>query len=260
MRRSDDTCETFPSCQTFTSSFGDGEESESVTEDECMNSLEVIKTTTALYQSKRYCYLQMEYCYQDTLRQSIDKRIFTSDQEGLECGFKILWQLLQCVDFLHSQGVIHRDLKPENVFFDIVKNNNAKTKYFAGDIKVGDFGFATKGSDIEQEDEGTANHSSGIGTPLYCAPEQMLTSDYNCKVDEYSLGIIAYEMFSGFASGHERHHGISGLRKTGVFSCCFVPTRKLFNFYSCIGILKIKKQVKFLLIGPAITYQQSLEK
>eukprot|EP01060_Flectonema_neradi_P033834 TRINITY_DN5788_c0_g1_i4.p1 TRINITY_DN5788_c0_g1~~TRINITY_DN5788_c0_g1_i4.p1 ORF type:complete len:1047 (+),score=267.59 TRINITY_DN5788_c0_g1_i4:67-3207(+) len=213
LRRSGDTCETFPSCQTFTSSFGDGEETEELSEEDIIGS--DLMGSNVIYQSKRYCYLQMEYCYQDTLRQSIDKRIFTTDQEGLEYGFKILWQLLQCVDFLHSQGVIHRDLKPENVFFDIVKNNNAKTKYFAGDIKVGDFGFATKGSDIQLEDEGTANHSSGIGTPLYCAPEQMLTSDYNCKVDEYSLGIIAYEMFSGFASSHERHQGITGLRKTG---------------------------------------------
>eukprot|EP01059_Diplonema_ambulator_P006238 TRINITY_DN15996_c0_g1_i1.p1 TRINITY_DN15996_c0_g1~~TRINITY_DN15996_c0_g1_i1.p1 ORF type:complete len:1502 (+),score=504.75 TRINITY_DN15996_c0_g1_i1:166-4506(+) len=166
---------------------------------------------------KRCCYIQMEYCYQETLRQAIEKGIFV-DHSSLDCGFKIIWQLLECVEYIHKQNVIHRDLKPENIFFDIVSTK--ASKYFAGDIKVGDFGLAT-GSDIPEGDAGLPEtpmengHSTGVGTPLYCAPEQERRCDYDSKVDEYSVGVIIFEMFSGFTSGHERHQGITSLRKTG---------------------------------------------
>ena len=42
-------------------------------------------------------------------------------------------QLIQALEFIHSQGYSHRDLKPENILLD--KNFN---------IKIADFGFASK--------------------------------------------------------------------------------------------------------------------
>ncbi|KAJ9447117.1 putative serine/threonine-protein kinase ifkB [Diplonema papillatum] len=56
--------------------------------------------------------------------------------------------------------------------------------------------------------------SRGVGTPLYCAPEQETTTEYSCLVDEYSVGIIAFEMFAGFRE-IERVRGIRELRRTG---------------------------------------------
>jgi len=44
---------------------------------------------------------------------------------------KIIYQMLNCMRFLHSVGIIHRDIKPQNVFI---------TKDY--DVKIGDFGSA----------------------------------------------------------------------------------------------------------------------
>ncbi|KAJ9446147.1 eIF-2-alpha kinase GCN2 [Diplonema papillatum] len=179
--------------------------------------------STAPY--RKFCYIQMEYCNQQTLRQCIKERIFTSSDEGAECGFTILRQLLESVDYLHKQRVIHRDLKPENIFFVVVTHTEER-KYFAGDIKVGDFGLAAVSEDTAAllgpsnsmlgtvQGPQTVENSSGIGTPLYCAPEQEHQSSYTNKVDEYSVGIICFEMFSGFTE-MERIRRIPEFRKTG---------------------------------------------
>lgn len=46
---------------------------------------------------------------------------------------KFLYQIIQAMIYIHSKNVIHRDIKPRNIFLG---NNN--------EIKVGDFGLATK--------------------------------------------------------------------------------------------------------------------
>eukprot|EP01062_Namystynia_karyoxenos_P001671 TRINITY_DN10571_c0_g1_i1.p1 TRINITY_DN10571_c0_g1~~TRINITY_DN10571_c0_g1_i1.p1 ORF type:complete len:1637 (+),score=506.99 TRINITY_DN10571_c0_g1_i1:101-5011(+) len=181
-------------------------------------------------QPRRFLYIQMEYCTQDTLRQAIDRRIFTDKHHrGAACGVRILRQLLECVAYIHRNGVIHRDLKPENIFFDFRDSAGDVYSDYYGDIKVGDFGLATDfaGSEEMLHSEGIAaiaaaaaqlapeserRYSQGIGTPLYSAPEQMSRRDYNEKVDEYSLGIIAFEMFSSFGTQGERIATIVQLR------------------------------------------------
>lgn len=38
---------------------------------------------------------------------------------------------------------------------------------------------------------------SGVGTPLYMAPEVLMGKDYNFKVDIYSFSLIAYKVITG---------------------------------------------------------------
>lgn len=76
----------------------------------------------------------------------------------VECCFK---QILNGVNYLHSQGVAHRDLKPENLFFD--------TK---GHLKIGDYGASTV---YRLPWEATVHMSTGLcGSEPYIAPEQFL--------------------------------------------------------------------------------------
>jgi serine/threonine protein kinase len=90
---------------------------------------------------------------------------------------------LEALLHLHSKNIIHRDLKPEN----ILMSSNDVNNY---DIKLADFGYASyfdknKGLDAI------------LGTPLYLAPEILMSQNYNEKVDIWSLGIMAYELCAG---------------------------------------------------------------
>jgi len=74
-------------------------------------------------------------------------------------------------------NVVYRDLKPENILLD---------NY--GHIKLADFGLST------EEDKS----KSICGTPQYLSPEMILGKKYDKAIDLWSLGIIIYEMLTGW--------------------------------------------------------------
>jgi len=98
----------------------------------------------------------------------------------------LLLQIFEVVDYLHSvKRIIHRDLKPENF---MIKINN----YNKPLIKLIDFGLATyipvNGQKIKEF----------YGTREYAAPEIHESSGYLEKVDEWAIGVIMYNMLTGF--------------------------------------------------------------
>ncbi|MBE8606936.1 serine/threonine protein kinase [Vibrio sp. OPT10] len=104
---------------------------------------------------------------------------------------KVIDFLLQCTNslkslWLHPQKLIHRDLKPDNI---LIKNDSS--------ISIIDLGLLR-----EQGDKGVTNSFAAFGpcTPSYGSPEQILNEKRNIsfKSDMFSLGIIAYEMLSGY--------------------------------------------------------------
>ena len=92
----------------------------------------------------------------------------------------LLQQVGQALQYAHDQQIIHRDLKPENILF-----NEREEALLA------DFGIAIMLSTTNSK------HVTAIsGTPSYMAPEQFqgIISKQN---DQYALGCIAYELFTG---------------------------------------------------------------
>ncbi|KAG9510623.1 Calcium/calmodulin-dependent protein kinase type 1 [Fragariocoptes setiger] len=94
----------------------------------------------------------------------------------------LIKQILEAVDYMHSQGVVHRDLKPENLL------------YFSPDddsnIMISDFGLS------RCEDGGVM--STACGTPGYVAPEVLAQKPYGKAVDVWSIGVIAYILLCGY--------------------------------------------------------------
>lgn len=88
--------------------------------------------------------------------------------------FKIFFQVVRAIEYLHAKGVIHRDLKPENVLLDADFN-----------AKICDFGWAIE----------LANHGrkrSLCGTVEYMAPEVYSGEVQTSKTDVWALGTAPF--------------------------------------------------------------------
>ena len=93
----------------------------------------------------------------------------------------ILAQVGGALGYAHRHGVIHRDIKPGNILIDD-----------EGWAVVTDFGIA-KVSD----DHGLTSTGMAIGTPTYMSPEQATADSVTGASDQYSLGVVAFEMLTG---------------------------------------------------------------
>ena len=102
-----------------------------------------------------------------------DKKL--TEEEVIKLGCNICTALEICA----KRNIIHRDIKPENIFINDF-----------GYFKLGDFGIARK----------MENMTGGLsqkGTFNYMAPEVANSSEYDARVDIYSLGIVLYRLLNG---------------------------------------------------------------
>lgn len=85
---------------------------------------------------------------------------------------QLFMQLLDAVEYIHSQQIVHRDLKPQNI---LVTHNGRN-------LKIVDFGLGDADNfDILKQP---------AGTPAYASPEQQTTAQADVRNDIYSLGVI----------------------------------------------------------------------
>jgi serine/threonine-protein kinase len=114
---------------------------------------------------------------------------------------RLAYEIGSALDYAHAQGIIHRDVKPANILID--ENGHAI---------LTDFGLALL------TDVGTRGEI--FGTPYYIAPEQAISSAGAIpKSDQYSLGVILYEMFTGqlpFNAGNAMDTAIMHITQTPV--------------------------------------------
>lgn len=121
-------------------------------------------------------FIAMELINGKELKDYFDEKVHFSIEESIN----ILLQLLDALDYSHSNGVIHRDIKPANIF--ITTNNQ---------VKVADFGIA------KIESSHLTQTGSVLGTPSYMSPEQFQGLTVDRRSDLYSAGVILYQLLTG---------------------------------------------------------------
>jgi serine/threonine protein kinase len=127
-------------------------------------------------------YMVMELLEGDTLRALLNQYRVRNQRMPLAEVVGILKDILSALSYAHTEGIIHRDIKPANIML---------TK--KGQAVLTDFGIA--------QILGSTQHTmSGalMGTLSYMAPEQGLKGECDSRSDVYSLGIVLYEMLTGY--------------------------------------------------------------
>lgn len=87
----------------------------------------------------------------------------------------------RALDYAHFRGIIHRDIKPANIMISE-----------KGEVKLMDFGIARDDTLRDLTETGT-----GLGTPSYMSPEQILGDRLDFRSDLFSAGIVLYQMLTG---------------------------------------------------------------
>uniref|UniRef100_A0A8C9WRJ5 non-specific serine/threonine protein kinase n=1 Tax=Scleropages formosus TaxID=113540 RepID=A0A8C9WRJ5_SCLFO len=101
-----------------------------------------------------------------------------------------LQQIAGAMRVLQAKGIIHRDLKPQNILLSYSggrKSNPNNTR-----IKIADFGFA-------RYLQNNMMAATLCGSPMYMAPEVIMSQNYDAKADLWSIGTIVYQCLMGKA-------------------------------------------------------------
>ena len=127
-------------------------------------------------ESNGYAFLTMPFKIVGTLQAQLDNGGFPPRHVA-----RMIGDIASALDYAHQQGVIHRDVKPSNILLD--EDGNAL---------LSDFGLA-----YVQDVSVSLTGSVLIGTPAYMSPEQCRGEKVGAPSDQYSLGVIMFEMLTG---------------------------------------------------------------
>jgi eukaryotic-like serine/threonine-protein kinase len=133
-----------------------------------------------------FFYYVMPYVEGETLRE----RLARSGEMPVHEAVRLLGEIADALAVAHKAGVVHRDIKPENI---LLSGRHAM---------VMDFGVAKAVTEASGRQQLTTA-GVALGTPAYMAPEQATADPHlDGRVDIYALGILAYEMLTGYPPFH----------------------------------------------------------
>jgi serine/threonine protein kinase len=129
-------------------------------------------------------YIAMEYVERGSLRGYVGRMSLAQISGVLE-------GLLAGLAHAEQHGIVHRDLKPENLMVTA-----------DGRVKIADFGIAKATTKMQTGAFLTATGTT-VGTPTYMAPEQAMAQEIGPWTDLYSVGCMAFELFTGKVPFHD---------------------------------------------------------
>jgi len=128
--------------------------------------------------ARSYLYVAMEFIDGQTLTQWM----IDHPKPELEDVRGIVEQIASGLRAFHRKEMLHQDLRPENVMIDRT-----------GTVKIIDFGSVRVAGVVELSGHG----DDILGTLQYTAPEYFVGEGGSPQADQFSLGVIAYQMLTG---------------------------------------------------------------
>jgi serine/threonine protein kinase/serine/threonine protein phosphatase PrpC len=144
-----------------------------------LNSPHVLKPC-AIERKRNYLYAVTEYIEGGTLAQWMADH----PKPDIETVRGILEQIAKGLQAFHRLEMLHQDIRPQNIMIDST-----------GTVKLIDFG-STRVAGIAEISR-TTEQAELLGTAQYAAPEYFVGESGTTRSDLYSLGVIAYQLFSG---------------------------------------------------------------
>ncbi|XP_076845133.1 serine/threonine-protein kinase ULK1a isoform X2 [Brachyhypopomus gauderio] len=131
-------------------------------------------------------YLIMEFCNGGDLADYLHAKGSLSERTIRS----FLLQIAAAMGVLRSKGIVHRDLKPQNILLAHSAGRRADPTHIC--IKLADFGFA-------RYLQGNTMAATLCGSPMYMAPEVIMSQNYDAKADLWSVGTIVFQCLTGQA-------------------------------------------------------------
>ncbi|XP_045074575.1 serine/threonine-protein kinase ULK2-like isoform X2 [Coregonus clupeaformis] len=129
-------------------------------------------------------FLVMEYCNGGDLADYLQAK-GTLREDTLRV---FLQQIAAAMRILNSKGIIHRDLKPQNILLSYTSRKRSSINGIR--IKIADFGFA-------RYLQSNMMAATLCGSPMYMAPEVIMSQNYDAKADLWSIGTVVYQCLVG---------------------------------------------------------------
>ncbi|KAG8761293.1 spindle assembly checkpoint kinase [Serendipita sp. 396] len=128
------------------------------------------------FHDEKRLFLMLEFAANGELYRQLAKK----GRFGEKRASRYIAQVADALRYLHSKRIIHRDIKPENLLLGI-----------DGEIKIGDFGWSVHAP--------SNRRTTMCGTLDYLPPEMVQGRPHNNMVDNWAIGVLAYEFVCGFA-------------------------------------------------------------
>jgi TOMM system kinase/cyclase fusion protein len=121
--------------------------------------------------------------------QTLSRSLAAEGMLRVDEAVTLMIQVLDALDTAHAAGIVHRDLKPANVMItETARGLQAKVLDFGVAAFVD--GALAAGVELTQTGE-------RVGTPAYCAPEQLRGEPATTRVDHYAWGLVLLECLTG---------------------------------------------------------------
>jgi len=131
-------------------------------------------------------YLIMELIEGGSLRQLLLTQKTAQAGLPLWTGIDLVRQIADGLALAHARGMVHRDIKPDNLLLSDMRGSNPV-------IKITDFGL------VRLAESGVMTATGAVlGTAAYMSPEQCQGVELDGRSDLYSLGVVLYEVATGY--------------------------------------------------------------